>query len=65
MVRNVRKSRSPFARTARKGLREAERGREGWGRAGERERETTKESIKGEKKESPVYGVTYAHAEPS
>lgn len=35
------------------------------GRDGERERETTKESIKGEKKESPVYGVTYAHAEPS
>lgn len=66
VVRNVRKSRSPFARTARKGLGEAEGGREGgMGRERKRERETTKESIKGEKKESPVYGVTYAHAEPS
>lgn len=63
MVRNVRKSRSPFARTARKGRDWGKQREEG--RDGERERETTKESIKGEKKESPVYGVTYAHAEPS
>lgn len=65
VVRNVRKSRSQFARVPREGerAREKEGARtRGWGG-----RERQRERASGGKKESPVHmgGFTYAHTKPS
>lgn len=59
MVRNVRKSRSPFARVHHTKGTEGERD-------GEKERDRAKERApRGERKKVLYMGVTYAHTEPS
>lgn len=55
MVRNVRKSRSPFARTARKGLGEAEGGSGGMGREREKERGRQRKRVSRGKRKKVLY----------